>query len=313
VVADTPLRNLNWSEIMRVSGRLDKNILKVSFLFILIGFGTKAGFAPMHTWLPDAHSQAPAPISALLSGVLLKTAIYGILRFMMIVNSAAGPGYTQHLLLIFGMISLGVAAAFIILQKDLKRLLAYHSVEHMGLLCIGIGFGGAGLFGMLLHTLNHAVTKALMFCGAGTVVRKYRTTNMHSIRGVIRVMPFTGVILILGAFALGGMPPFSIFTSELIILFGGYSGGHFVLATVTLLFLAVIFAGIITHFSQMVFGRNQEEVQKEKEGWFEISSFIILFFVMTLLGIFIPSGFQGLLSSIAGLININGNTVTHGL
>jgi hydrogenase-4 component F len=221
----------------------------------------------------------------------------------MIVNSAVEISYTRNLFLVFGLISLGVAAAFILVQKDLKRLLAYHSVEHMGLLCIGIGFGGAGLIGMLLHTFNHAVTKALMFCGAGTVARKYRTTNMHGIRGLINVMPFTGTILIVGAFALGGMPPFSIFVSELIILFGGFSGGHYIASAISLVFLAVIFAGIITHFSRMVFGKSQETIPKEKEGAFETASFLVLFTAVLVLGVFIPAGFFDMLNSIAVLIN----------
>ena len=147
-------------------GRMDKNILKVAFIFILVGYGTKAGLAPMHTWLPDAHSQAVAPISALLSGVLLKTAIYAILRFGIITIKAVGFAYFGHLMIFLGTISLAISCGFILVQKDLKRLLAYSSIEHVGIIAVGLGIGGPlGAGGALLHVFNHAVTKALMFFG----------------------------------------------------------------------------------------------------------------------------------------------------
>ncbi|MBI2447452.1 MAG: hydrogenase 4 subunit F [Candidatus Omnitrophica bacterium] len=183
------INSLNWTEIVSVARNLDPRVTKIAFLFILVGYGTKAGLAPMHTWLPDAHSQALSPVSALLSGVLLKTAFYAIIRFTIIVNKCVPSHYTQNLFIFFGIISLGIAAGFILVQKDIKRLLAYSSVEHIGIISIGLGFGGIlGIYGALFHAFNHAVTKALMFLGAGSTVRKYKTSNMHLIKGVINVM-----------------------------------------------------------------------------------------------------------------------------
>ena len=165
---------------------LDKNILKIAFIFILICYGTKAGLAPMHTWLPDAHSQAVAPISALLSGVLLKTAIYAILRFGIIVIKSGGLVYFTHLMLIFGVISLVISGGLILVQKDLKRLLAYSSIEHIGIIAIGFGLASPlAIAGAILHVFNHAVTKSLMFFGAGNIVSVYKKHNMNAIRGCL--------------------------------------------------------------------------------------------------------------------------------
>jgi Formate hydrogenlyase subunit 3/Multisubunit Na+/H+ antiporter, MnhD subunit len=149
------ISSLNWTDMIRVARGLDPNLLKIAFLFIIVGYGTKAGLVPMHTWLPDAHSQALAPISALLSGVLLETAIYAILRFTVIINKCAGSSYSSNILMLFGLLSLGVSAAFILVQKDIKRLLAYSSVEHIGIICLGLGFGGAlGLYGGALSCIQ---------------------------------------------------------------------------------------------------------------------------------------------------------------
>ena len=158
------LRSLNWTDMMAAAPALDPRILKVAFLFIIAGYGTKAGFAPMHTWLPDAHSQAPAPISAMLSGVLIKTSIFAILRFAVILNKSTAAGFTGHLFIVFGAVSLVVAAGFVLVQKDIKRLLAYSSIEHVGIIAMGFGFGGPlGSLGALFHIFNHAVTKSAMF------------------------------------------------------------------------------------------------------------------------------------------------------
>ena len=167
---------------MGAAGSLNPDLLRIAFIFILVGYGTKVGLAPMHTWLPDAHSQAPTPVSALLSGVLLNCAMYGILRFHMIASgSSLGPGFSGALLLLFGLVSLGVAAAFIIMARDFKRLLAYSSIEHMGIIAIGFGFGGFwGIFGALFHMLNHTLTKTLLFFGAGNILQRLKTKEIGS-------------------------------------------------------------------------------------------------------------------------------------
>jgi hydrogenase-4 component F len=229
---------LNWTILMDLArgNQLDNDFVTLAFLFILVGYGTRAGLAPMHTWLPDGHGEAPAPVSALLSGVLLKLALYAILRFYTITNAALeSNAFSSSLLLGAGLLSLIVATPFILKQNRFKRVLAYHSVEHMGIICVGIGFGTPfALAGALLHTLNHAVTKALMFLAYGNVDRQYRQVlgkyrrkhglpidvSDREIVGVLRTMPKTATLLALGGLALVGTPPFGIFISELMILWG---------------------------------------------------------------------------------------------
>jgi hydrogenase-4 component F len=248
-------KSLNWSDMVPVAHVLDKNILKIAFIFILVGYGTKAGLAPMHTWLPDAHSQAVAPISALLSGVLLKTAVYAILRFGIIIIKSGELAYFTHLMIFFGAISLVISSGFILVQKDLKRLLAYSSIEHIGIISIGFGLGSPlAIAGAILHVFNHAVTKSLMFFGAGNIVSVYKKHNMNSIRGVIKVLPFTGIVMLLGVFALTGFPPFSIFISEIMIIMAAFTNGSYFIAVLLLLFLGVIFGAFIFHFGKMLFG-----------------------------------------------------------
>ncbi len=279
-------KSLNWSDMTPVAHILDKNILKIAFIFILAGYGTKAGLAPMHTWLPDAHSQAPAPISALLSGVLLKTAIYAILRFGIIVVHGAGFGYFSSLMILFGIISLIISCGFILVQKDLKRLLAYSSIEHIGIISIGFGLGSPlAIAGALLHVFNHAVTKSLMFFGAGNIVTAYHKHNMNAIRGVIKALPFTGIMVLLGCFALTGLPPFSLFISEMMILIGAFNRSSYLVAGLLLLFLAVIFGAFIYHFGKMLFGNLPKGMIVTRESLSAKLAFLFLLFLICALGI----------------------------
>jgi len=283
------MKSLNWSDMVASAGKMDKNILKIAFIFILVGYGTKAGLAPMHTWLPDAHSQAVAPVSALLSGVLLKTAIYAILRFGIITIKAVGFAYFGNLMILLGIISLAISCGFILVQKDLKRLLAYHSIEHVGIISIGLGVGGIlGIGGAMLHVFNHAVTKALMFFGAGNVVNKYRTHNMHIIRGVIGTMPFTGFMLLMGAFALAGMPPFSIFISEILIICAAFLKGYYLVTFLLLGFIAIIFGAVVHHFSKILFGSIPKGMSVAKEPLSGKIAFLFLFIQICAVGIVIP-------------------------
>ncbi len=283
-------KSLNWTDLFACADKLDKNIIKIAFIFILVGYGTKAGLAPMHTWLPDAHSQAVAPISALLSGVLLKTAVYAILRFGLVVNKGlAGTGYFSHLMIIFGLFSLAIAAGLIIVQKDLKRLLAYSSIEHIGVIAVGLGIGGSlAAFGVLLHILNHAATKSLLFFGAGNIVKNYGRHNMHAIRGVIQSMPFTGVFFLLAVFAVTGLPPFSIFMSELLIIIAGFLKGTYWATGLLLFFLAVVFSAFINHFTRMLFGHAPKDMVKIGAPLSHKIAFLFLLALILVFGITVP-------------------------
>lgn len=265
LVSGNPNQVMNWSFLMENASGLSKDFVMLSFLFILIGYGTKAGFAPMHTWLPDGHGEAPAPISALLSGVLLKSALYAILRFVALTNQTLGNNrFTSSLLLGTGIISLVLATPFILNERNrFKRVLAYHSLEHMGIITFGLGIGGSiALFGALLHTLNHALTKSLMFLAFGNVLNRYAKIQVgqEGIANVLRRMPITGAVLALGGLALVGTPPFNIFLSELIILWGAVAPGanawpSWVIIIVVILFMVsttLIFYGLIRHLARVL-------------------------------------------------------------
>lgn len=297
------IASLNWSEIMGVADRLDPSVVKLAFLFILVGYGTKAGLVPMHTWLPDAHSQALAPISALLSGVLLKTALYAMLRFAAILTRCAGSGYAGGLFVLFGLLSLGVSAGFILVQRDLKRLLAYCSIEHVGVIATGLGFGGAlGTCGALFHVFNHAVAKSLLFFAAGDAVKRYRTSDMHLIRGAVRALPWAGSVLIVGAFALAGSPPFSLFVSEMMVLVAGFRAGAFAAAGLFLLFAAVIFGAMIHHLGGVVFGRKPEGVPAGGEPAASKLAFCVLGACVCAAWFAAPPWFGKLIVAAAGIV-----------
>jgi len=186
--------SLLWTELNNISSLLNPKLMKFAFIFILVGFGTKAGLAPMHNWLPDAHSQAPAPVSAVFSGFMLNAALYCILRYIPIVETAThNTGWSLNLLLGFGIISIAVSSAFIILQHDLKRLLAYHSIEHLGIIVLGIGLGGAGIFAALFHILNHSICKTLSFFSAGSLGQYAGTHDMRKMVGIRKISPVWGV------------------------------------------------------------------------------------------------------------------------
>src|SRR5262249_49341413 len=191
--------------------QFDPNLLRLAFVFISVGYGTKVGFVPMHSWLPDAHAEAPTPISAMLSAVLLNCAMYPIMRYDALIARAMGTSFPHKVLIFFGVLSILVAGLLILVQRDLKRMLAYSSVEHMGIIAIGLGLGGPlGSFGALLHTLNHSLAKSLMFFGAGNIRHNFGTLRMDRINGVARAVPLTAATLIIGGLAIVGMPPFSL-------------------------------------------------------------------------------------------------------
>ena len=282
-------KSLNWSDMASGAASMDKNILKVAFIFILVGYGTKAGLAPMHTWLPDAHSQAVAPISALLSGVLLKTAVYAILRFGIIVTKGVGFAYFANLMIILGLVSLAISCGFILVQKDLKRLLAYSSIEHIGIISIGFGLAEPlALAGALLHVLNHAVTKSFMFLGAGNIVSAYQKHNMHAIRGVIKALPFTGIMVLIGVFALTGFPPFSIFFSEIMIIIAAFLKGAYWIAALVLFFLSVIFGAFVYHFGKMLFGNLPKGMKPAGEPLSGKLAFLFLLFQICAIVVALP-------------------------
>jgi hydrogenase-4 component F len=287
--------SMSWAAIMNVAPKLDPGIVRIGFIFALVGYGTKAGLAPMHLWLPDAHSQAPTPVSALLSGVLIKCALLAIIRFQTIAAAACGPAFPQDVLLIFGITSVVVATPFILAQHDIKRLLGYHSVEHVGIIALGLGFGGAiGTYGALLHVVNHGITKALAFFAAGTAIARYGSRDMRAIRGLLAVAPVGATLLMLAALSLAGLPPFSIFISELMVLRAGIGYKHWVAIAIFLAMVVIIFAGLLHHVGSMVFG-EPTAASREFEVRSPLLAMLLLAAIMILLGLTIPATFDGYL------------------
>jgi hydrogenase-4 component F len=237
--------DLSYTKLLSAAAHFPSAVVRLAFVLAVLGFGTKMGLVPVHTWLPDAHSEAPTPVSALLSGALLATSFYAILRFFQIAVRTLGPAFPRNVFLIFGLASLLLAALYLLSQRDLKRLLAYSSVEHMGILPLGISFGAPiAVVGVLLHVLAHAAAKGTAFFGAGSVVRKFGTKDMRRIRGGIWALPWSGPMLVAAVLALSAMPPFGIFRSEFLIVSGGLSDGRDTLAAVLVILVTVAFFGL---------------------------------------------------------------------
>ncbi|MBI3308908.1 MAG: hydrogenase 4 subunit F [Candidatus Melainabacteria bacterium] len=303
--------SLNWDYLIHIAHKLDPTFIKIAFVFILIGFGTKAGLAPMHSWLPDAHSEAPTPVSALLSGVLIKCGIYCILRFTVLTNIAVGKDFTSGLLLVFGLLSLIIATFFILIQHNVKRLLAYHSLEHIGIITCGLAFGTPiAVFGALIHMINHAMVKTLMFFTSGNLALKYHTKDMTHIRGAINVMPFSGTALLVGGLALAGSPPFSIFLSEFYILRGGIQSHHYIASGLFLLMLVIVFGGLSQHLLEMAIGpvsNTSGEVVTIAKGEISKSSLLAIgipLILVCLLGFYVPPPLFNLLNEATKIINL---------
>ncbi|MBP2851296.1 hydrogenase 4 subunit F [Dickeya oryzae] len=298
-----------WTEVLKHAGELDSTLMHLAFIFILIGFGTKTGLFPMHAWLPDAHSEAPSPTSALLSAVLLNCALLVIVRYTILISAAIGPEFPQRLLLVFGLLSVAVAAFLILVQRDMKRLLAYSSVENMGLIAVALGIGGPlGILAALLHTLNHSLAKTLLFCGSGNVLLKYGTRDMDAVKGILRVAPITGALLAGGALALGGMPPFNVFLSEFMTVTAGIRAGHLPLVLVLLVLLTVVLAGLVRMIATSVLGSKPEAVSKGELGWLTTAPMLILLVLMLVMGTRIPQPVTHLLERATAIV-LNGNVL----
>jgi hydrogenase-4 component F len=246
--------DMTWSALQGAASRMNPELAVLSFLLVLVGYGTKVGLAPMHTWLPDAHSESPAPVSAMLSGALLNGAMLGIARYLAVAD-ASGIGHLARTTLVaLGVLSLLVGALFIVRQRGIKRLMAYSSIEHMGVIALGFGFGGPlGVAGALYHMLNHSLNKSLMFFGAGNVMRSFGSKQIGAIHKVGMAFPVQGALWLAGAVAITGAPPFALFLSELVILRAGLQQSNRWAVYTTLVLLIIIFVGFLNQFRRMYF------------------------------------------------------------
>ncbi len=300
-----PESNLNWNFLLENARQMQGSMLKLAFIFVLVGFGTKVGLVPLHTWLPDAHSQAPSPISALLSGVLLNSAMYGIIRVLAIVNKNLGGSlYTGRLLMGIGLLSIGAAALFIYSQKDYKRLLAYSSIEHMGIIAFGLGlFTPAAVFGAVFHMVNHAFTKSMLFLASGNVYLKYQSREIAGIKGVLKILPTSGTAFLLGLFAIAGLPPFSIFASELSIMAAAFEARHPFAGGFFIILIALVFATMAPALLQIFFGDAPQGSIRPGELNFTGTAVIVILLVMiSVSGLYMPVEIKTLFESAGAII-----------
>ncbi len=247
---------LNWSVLVLQAPHFDKRVMRLAFILILLGFGTKAGLAPIHTWKPDAYCEAPVPVAALMATAVLNCAIYGLARFYVLTVRCLGPAFASNLLILFGLLSVGVAVPFILVQRSSRRLLAYSSIDHGGIMALGLGFGGVlGILGMLLHMTFHTVVKPLLFLSVGNVQQH---TGSDALRkgagGLVHVLPISAPMFLLGALAVTGTPPFSMFQSEFMVLRAGFAGQHLAVSILLVACLVGIFCGFFHHVTQLVLG-----------------------------------------------------------
>lgn len=291
---------LTFENLLRNAANLSKPWLHAAFALSLVGYGTKMGLAPMHTWLPNAHSEAPSPVSALLSGALLNCAFLAILRIHHICIAAGEGAFVSGPLIVIGLFSMAVAGIFLIGQRDFKRTLAFSSVEHMGILALGLGLGASALFGTLLHVMNSGLTKGVLFLSAGNIYQAYHSKDTSIVRGALRRLPVSGGLFIAGFIAITGSPPFGPFVSEFKILTGAFDSGHYLSGSLFLLFLVIVFIGMGATMLATVQGApasaKTDSEARHRETLLSTLPPIMLTALVLLLGVFIPGPLRAILN-----------------
>lgn len=287
-----------FERVLAAAHSLSADSVRLAFVLALVGFGTKVGFVPMHTWLPDAHSEAPAPVSAMLSGSLLAAAFYSILRFFQVAAATGNRAFAEHVLVVFGAASLIAASLVVLRQGNFKRLLAYSSIEHMGVIALGIGFGAPlAVAGALLHVLTHASAKGLAFLGSGSLLRRYDTKTVDGVTGAGRVLPYSGPMFLAAALALCGLPLSGIFRSEFQIVAGGFSRPAYVGVAILIVFVNLAFFGVLWHAGRMVLsGPDGHTPVGETSRWM-VAGMAICLVVVVALGVHLPGDLGHLLAS----------------
>jgi hydrogenase-4 component F len=278
---------LDWAYLAEHGSELNPRLAKMAFCFLFVGYGTKIGLAPMHAWLPDTYSEAPSLTSGMLSGALCTCVIYVLLRATIILMPAVGVDFIGTMSIFFGLLTIGIAIPFVVVQRDVKRMLAYSSMENYGLMVAGFGlFIPMAVEASLLHMMNHAFVKYILFYMAGTIVETYSTKNLMRIHGMIHQAPRTAMFWLLGIVGILGMPPMGVFFSEFYILAGFFKANHPYLGILALVLLAGMLIGILYHAMRMLGGRPKRKAAGELMGRVDALAMLVL-----LLGSGIVSGF----------------------
>jgi hydrogenase-4 component F len=297
---------LLFDDLVGEASQLSRPWLHAAFVLLLIGYGTKMGLAPMHTWKPDAYGEAPGVVGALLAGGATSCAFLGMLRFFQICHAAGEAEFARELMILLGLFSMAVAAVFMVRQRDLKRLLAYWSVEHMGILVLGVGIGGPATFGTLLHVINNAMTKGVLFLSAGNVHRAYGSKSSDEVRGAIRRLPLSGSLFLAGFLAITGSPPGGPFVSEFTILNGAIARGAFVVAGLFLLLLVIVFIGMGSTVLSVVQGSPSERAAATdyRDGFLTGAPILVLAGLVLMLGVYIPPPLNRLLHEAVSFLEV---------
>jgi len=298
--------SLSLSDLLHDAPQLSKPWLHVAFVLMLIGYGTKMGLAPMHTWKPDAYGAAPGAVGTLLAGGVTGCAFLCVLRIYQIGSVAGEFAFMSPMLIFMGLFSMAVAGVFMVGQKDYKRMLAYSSVEHMGILVLGLGIGPLALFGTLLHLINNGLTKGVLFLSAANIHRSYNSTTTDGTCGVLRRLPLSGGIFLAGFLAITGSPPFGPFISEFSILSAGFGAGKYVVSGLFLLFLLIVFIGMGSTVLPMLQGKEPKTTTRTpyREGFLTLAPPLVLLGAVLMIGIWIPDSLQTLLQSTVDFLEV---------
>lgn len=301
------LDGLNWSFLSDHASELDPKAMKLAFILILMGYGTKAGIAPMHTWKPDVYSETPVPSAALLAAAVLNCALYGILRFHILASNCLGVDFSSSLLVFFGLGSMVIAAPFILVQRNFRRLLAYSSIDHTGIIIAALGFGGKlGALGAMLHMTFHAITKPLLFFCAGNIQQRYNTASFRGVTvGVIHRLPVTAVLFLLSTLAVTGVPPFSIFQSEFTVLMAATTGGRPWCAAIFIVCVVTIFSGFLFHMARLNLGPKPAMAETTGDPHDSKTWAIVLAAIpVCILGFWLPPSLLQLIEQAAQIIQV---------
>ena len=297
------LAGLNWSNLVTQAALLDKTSMRMAFILVLLGYGTKAGLAPMHTWKPDAYSEAPVPSAAILSAAMLNCAIYGLVRFYVLTSRCMGTDYPGNLLLVLGLFSMGIAVPFVLVQKNLRRLLAYSTIDQAGMMITALGIGGKlASYALMLHMTFHTVAKSLLFLSSGNIYQYFKSDLFLKIRGgVLRVLPLSGAAFCLGTMAIAGMPPFGLFQSEFLMVSAAFGTGHFLVGALFVLFGLGVFTGVTLHVTGMLLG----EAEQDRAAWFpwRDTPIVILAVLLIVVGFWLPAPLLELVQRAAAVVS----------
>jgi hydrogenase-4 component F len=296
--------SLVFRDLVQEAPFLSRPWLRAAFVVLFVGYGTKMGLAPMHTWKPDAYGEAPGLVGALLAGGLTSCAFLAVLRFFQICTAAGEAAFARQMMVALGLMSMGVAGVFMARQRDYKRMLAYSSVEHMGILVFGVGVGGAGVFGSLLHLINNGLTKGVLFLAAANIHRAYDSKMVSDVSGAIRRLPVSGALLLAGFFAITGSPPFGPFFSEFTIVRASLAGGQYLAGGLFLVMLFVVFVGMGATVLALVQGEPSAQAAKSeyRDGFLTAAPPLAFLILVLVLGVYLPAPVHDALQAAADFI-----------